>query len=315
MFLRIANLDACLHRNFYRGCDLVKDGAVLKGWQRRRGLLAYIFVGPWVLGFLAFTVYPLLFSLYASFNEWTFSGMHWTGLNNYFSIFSDQQFWECGAGTLVFALTSTPITLLFALLLALLIHQKIKGIKAFRAIYFLPVVAASDVIATAAGSLLFGRIININIDLSGFGITMTPELGYSLYLGTMLLTLSIWRTGIQMLIFLLGLENVPEDFYEAADIDGATGWQKFWWVTIPAIAPMIVLNILLTIIESFTGLATSMQMLTHGHFQVFIWDYINYLAFGENSFGSALAVVWIFIIFMTITVFLAFRKMDKKLAV
>ncbi|HEX2954195.1 MAG TPA: sugar ABC transporter permease [Bacillota bacterium] len=286
----------------------------MKGWQSHRSRMAYWFVGPWLLGFFGFTVYPLLFSLYASMNDWTFESMTWNGINNYKWIFTDPQFWRCAAGTLGFAVISTPVTLIFALLLALLIHQKIKGIKAFRAIYFLPVVAASDVIATAAGNLLFGRILVLNLDLSQFGITVTPEMGPYLYFGAMLLTISLWRTGIQMLIFLLGLENVSEDLYEAAEMDGATEWQKFWWVTIPSIAPMIVLNVILTIIESFTGLATSMKMLTGGYFQIFIWDYINNLAFSENSFGPALAVVWVFILFMMTIVFFAFRKMEKNLS-
>lgn len=283
-----------------------------KGWEKRRQYAAYLFVGPWLLGFVLFTLYPLLFSFYASFTHWTFSKRIWSGLSNYIMIFSDTDFLRCGMNTIIFTLISTPLTLVFALLLALLLHQKLKGIKFFRALYFLPVVAASDVISTAAGNLIFGRIVVLNLDLSRFGIVLSDSARGFVYFGAMLLTLGLWRTGIQMLIFLMGLESVSPELYEAAEIDGATGWQKFWWVTIPAMSPLILLNVLLTIIESSTGVATTMQILFRGYYRLFIWDYMNYLAFRENDFGQALAVVWVFIIILLTAVTIAFRKMDRK---
>ena len=285
-----------------------------KGWENRRRFAGYLFAGPWILGFLFFTVYPLLFSLYASFTRWTFSQRIWTGISNYKLIFTDSEFWRCALNTLIYSVVSTPLTLVFAMFLALLLHQKLKGIKFFRALYFLPVVAASDVISTAAGNLIFGRIIVLNLDLTRFGIQLSENARAFVWFAAMIFTLGLWRTGIQMLIFLMGLENVSPDLYEAAEIDGATGWQKFWWVTIPAISPMIILNILLTIVESFTGIATTMQLLTRGRYSVFIWDYINFLAFRDNDFGLALAVVWVFILTLLTTIIILFKKMDRKVS-
>lgn len=282
------------------------------GFEKRRVLTAYGFIGPWLVGFLVFTMCPLGFSLYASFCNWTFTGMEWSGVGNYLTIFSDKDFWRCGFTTIIFGLVSTPITLSFALLLALLINQKVKGIQFFRALYFLPVVAASDVISTTAGSLLFQRVIVFNMDLTRFGIILSEQSKFMVTIVAMLLTLGLWRTGIQMLIFLMGLSEVPQEYYEAADMDGATGWQKFWWVTIPSISPLILLNLLLTIVESFTGLATVMQIITGGYIQLFIWDYVSYQAYSNGNWGAGLAVVWIFILVLLAFVSLIYRIVNKR---
>jgi multiple sugar transport system permease protein len=284
------------------------------GFEKRRVLTAYGFIGPWLAGFLVFTIGPLVFSLYASFCNWTFSGMQWAGVKNYITVFSDMDFWRCGITTMLFGLVSTPITLCFALLLALLISQKMKGIKFFRALYFLPVVAASDVISTTAGSILFRRVIVINIDLSRFGIILPAQSQFLITIVAMLLTLGLWRTGIQMLIFLMGLSEVPHEYYEAADMDGATGWQKFWWVTIPSISPLILLNILLTIVESFTGLVTIMQLITRGYVRLFIWDYVNYQAYSNGNWGAGLAVVWVFIWVLLAFIGLVYRMVNKRVS-
>ncbi len=281
-------------------------------YEKQRKLAAYFFIGPWFLGFLIFTVYPLLFSFYVSFCNWSFTEITWVGLENYRTVFSDTEFWSCGIRTLAFGLLNTPITLVFALLLALLIKEKIKGIKFFRALYFLPVVAASDVITTTAGFILFKRIIIFNIDLSHFGIVLPGQVKFMISIGAMLLTLGLWRTGIQMLIFLMGLENVPQEYYEAAVIDGANGWHKFWWVTIPTISPMILLNILLTIVESFTSLATIMQMVTGGYIRLFIWDYVRHLSYERMNYTAGLAVCWVFILVALSLIGLIYKLVNKK---
>lgn len=284
------------------------------GFEKRRILTAYGFIGPWLVGFLVFTVFPLLFSLYASFCNWSFGGMEWAGIENYVAIFSDADFWRCAMTTMLYGLISTPITLSFALLLALLINQKLKGIRFFRALYFLPVVAASDVISTTAGSILFKRVIVFNVDLSSIGIILSEQSKFIVSITAMLLTLGLWRTGIQMLIFLMGLSEVPHEYYEAADMDGATGWQKFWWVTIPSISPLILLNVLLTIVESFTGLATIMQIITRGYVQLFIWDYVNYQAYSKGNWGAGLAVVWVFILVLLGLIGLIYRMVNRKVS-
>jgi ABC-type sugar transport system permease subunit len=293
----------------------------LKGLEKRRAWAAYWFIGPWFLGFLTFTVYPLLYSLYASLCAWSYEKLEWNWFSNYVKVFSDVDFWRCGITTFIYGLVSTPITLSFALLLALLINQKLKGVKFFRALYFLPVVAASDVISTTAGRILFSRITVVNIDVSRLGLNIPGAFHFvrqdwvNYFIATLipiLLTLALWRTGIQMLIFLMGLNNVPYEYYEAAEMDGATGWQKFWWVTMPSIAPLILLNVLLTIVESFTGLATSVQMVTGGLVNLFIWDYVNFW-YGERAdFSVASAVIWVFIVVTVALIGLVYKMMDRK---
>ncbi len=291
----------------------------MRGLEKRRTVAAYWFIGPWFLGFLIFTVYPLLYSLYASLCAWSYEKLEWNWFANYAKIFSDGDFWRCGVTTFIYALVSTPVTLSFALLLALLINQKIKGVKFFRALYFLPVVAASDVISTAAGRILFSRIMVINIDVNRLGLNFAASTEYSGYVAyvissmiPVLLTLALWRTGIQMLIFLMGLNNVPYEYYEAAEMDGATGWQKFWWVTMPSISPLVLLNVLLTLVESFTGLTTSVRMISGGYVHLFIWDYVQFLFAERADFSAAAAVIWVFIIVVLALIGFIYKALDRK---
>lgn len=282
------------------------------GFEKRRTIAAFFFVGPWLAGFLIFTFYPLVYSLYATFCSSPIGGLHWVGFQNYFRIFSELQFWRSGMNTLLFGLVSTPITLCLALLLALLVNQKLKGVNFFRALYFLPVVAASDVVSTMAGTILFRRVLVINLDLSRFGIYLSNEATFYLSVSIMLMILSLWRTGIQMLVFLMGLTNVPHEYYEAAEMDGATRWHKFWWVTIPAISPLILLNLLITVVESFTSLATTMRVIHRTGAQTFIWDYVNQLFYHQSEYGLALAAIWVFIVITLALIGLLFHLVSRK---
>jgi multiple sugar transport system permease protein len=284
----------------------------LIGNRGRRSAAAYVLILPWLLGFAAFTIYPLAFSLYSSLCRWTFEGQEWVGLLNYIRIFRDRGFWQSILNTVLFEAVSAPVTLSIALLLAILINQKLRGVNFFRALFFLPVVAASDVISTLAGTILFTRVMQVNIDLSPLGINLPPQVLSYLTIATMLLTVLIWRTGIQMLIFLMGLKSVPTEFRESAEIDGASRWQIFWWVTIPALLPYIVLNLLLTVVESFTSLATTIQIIGGGYIQLFIWDYVQRLSTGNGEYGAALAVVWVFIIGTLAVIGLVYRLAIRR---
>lgn len=239
--------------------------------------------------------------------------LHWAGFQNYFRVFTEPTFWKSIMNTFVYGLLSTPITLCFALLLSLLINQKLKGVHFFRAVYFLPVVAASDVVSTMTGTILFKRILVINPDLSRYGIHLSSEFISIISSIILLIMLSIWRTGIQMLVFLLGLINIPPEFYEAAEMDGATRWHMFWWVTIPSISPLILLNLLITVVESFTGLATTMRLINKSNTQIFIWDYVNELFYHQNDYGMALAGMWVFIIAILALIGLLFYLVNRKI--
>ncbi len=283
----------------------------MKRGGRKRTAAAYLFILPWLLGFAGFTIIPLAFSLYSSFTRWTFEGQRWMGLLNYARILTDRGFWRTMLNTGLFEAASAPVTLSIALVLALLISQKLKGVNFFRALFFLPVVAASDVISTLAGSILFSRVIRVNIDLSPLGITLPANIVSLLTIATMLITVLLWRTGIQMLIFLVGLKSVPEEYREAAEIDGATRWQIFFKVTFPALLPYAVLNLLLTVVESFTSLATAIQIIGQGYIRLFIWDYVQGYA-ARGDFGAALAVVWVFIICTLAVIGVAYRIAIKR---
>ncbi|GAI55077.1 unnamed protein product, partial [marine sediment metagenome] len=163
----------------------------------------------------------------------------WAGISNYKELVTDPLFWQALKVTSTFALFSIPLQLIFALTLAILLNQKIKGLPLFRLIYFMPVVTSGVAVA-----LLWRWIFNpdfgvINLILSNFGIQGPPWLASRAWALPALIIMSLWTIGGTMIIFLAGLQGIPISLYEAATVDGANWWRKFWAVTIPILSPVI----------------------------------------------------------------------------
>ncbi|HEX6971386.1 MAG TPA: sugar ABC transporter permease [Limnochordia bacterium] len=269
----------------------------LLGWRAREVISAYLCISPWLIGFFAFLLFPLIYSIRLSFMEWNFMHSEWVGLGNYIRILTaDREFWGSLNSTAYFSLISIPITVIFALLLAVLVNQRVPGIQLFRAIYFLPVIAASGVVAARIGPYVFEQGLDIQINYAVLGLDISGRLQETLDFFITLTMLGLWRVGIQMLIFLAGLQGISTTYYEAAEIDGASFWQKFWSITLPLLSPIILLNVILTIVESFTGVFTIANVLTRGRDSLFFMDYIDFRAFNRFELGYASALSWILFI-------------------
>ncbi|HHV82043.1 MAG TPA: sugar ABC transporter permease [bacterium] len=284
-------------------------------YKKKNILMSYIAISPWLIGFAVFFAFPLLFSIVLSFLKWSFNGSTFIWLDNYKeALFNDGDFWYSLGVTLGYGAISIPFTILFSFLLSLLINQKVKGIGFFRMVYFLPVVAASDVVVAKIGPEIFSRMVNVNVTLESFGIQLSQNMQNFISLFSTMLTLGLWRVGIQMLIFLAGLQSIDPQVYEAAEIDGASWWKSLWSITIPLLGPFTIINIVFTVIESFTNVFTIARVLAQGRSVTpFFMDYVYRLSFEEYRLGYGAAVSWIFLIIVISVVLLVYYYSQRYL--
>ncbi len=273
---------------------------------RRETLEFYLFISPWIIGFLVFLVYPLGSSLYLSFTRFSI-GTHpvWINLENYLSIFKDPHFLNSMWVTIRFAMISIPGVTVVALGLALLLSQKLKGINLFRTLYFMP-----SVMPTVAISLTWFYVLRPGSGplaglLAIIGLDMPRLLSERAWALPTLILINIWLTfGSQMVIYLAGIKGIPADLYEVAEIDGAGRLARFLNVTLPMLSPTIFLNLVLGIIGAMQMFDVPYVMTQGGPGE----STLTYMFFLYNTgwvelrMGLASALGWIlFFIIMAIT--------------
>lgn len=221
-------------------------------WRQRLTVLVYL--SPWLIGFLVFTLYPMGSSLYFSFTHYDLLGVpEPVGLQNYTFMFTkDPFFWQAVWNTVYIIALGLPLRIVFGIATAMLLTRPRRGVKVYRTIYFLPTMAPA-----VAASLAFVYLLNpqygpLNVLLRGVGIDDPPLWFYDpTWAKPALLLLGLWGVGDAMIIFLAGMLDVPRQLYEAADIEGASGWQKFRHVTLPMISPVIFFTVVTGIIWGF----------------------------------------------------------------
>jgi multiple sugar transport system permease protein len=273
---------------------------------RRETLDFYLFISPWLIGFLVFMVYPLGSSLYLSFTRYTIATTPvWIGLENYLTAFTNPRFLNSLSVTLRFALISIPGVTLVALGLALLLSQALKGINFFRTIYFMPSVMPTVAIALTWFYILRPQSGPLAGLLSLVGLDMPRLLSEKAFALPTLIGINIWLIfGAQMVIYLAGIKGIPADLYEVAQIDGAGRWAQFWNVTLPMLSPTIFLNLVLGIIAAMQMFDVPFVMTKGGPGESTL-TYMYFLyntGWVEISMGMASALGWIlFVIIMVIT--------------
>ena len=271
----------------------------------RRNIEGYLFISPWIIGFVVFTAGALLGSFSISLTKWNIvSPAEFIGLQNYQTMVEDRFFWQSIKVTLYYLL-NVPLNLVLGLLLALLLNQKVKGLSVFRTIFFLPSVTSG-----VAVSLLWMWIFNprfgiINVLLKKIGIIGPLWLGSEAWAIPALIIMSIWGVGGGMLIYLGALQGIPTAFYEAATLDGAGAWKKFLHITVPMITPVLLLNLVMGVIVSFQ-VFTQAYVMTDGGPNYATLFYVLYLyqqAFVWFNMGYASALSWVlFLIILVFTV-------------
>jgi len=263
--------------------------------ERRRVIEGYLFISPVIIGLSVFILGPMIATFVISFFHWdAVTPAKWVGFSNYQELVTDPLFWQALKVTSTFALISIPLHLIFALTLAILLNQKIKGLPLFRLIYYMPVVTSGVAVA-----VLWRWIFNpdfgvINLILANFGIQGPPWLVSRVWALPALIIMSLWTIGGTMIIFLAGLQGIPAQLYEAAKIDGANWWHKFWAVTVPILSPVIFFNLIMGIIASFR-MFTQVYIMTGGGPANATLFYILYLyrnGFQWFRMGYACTLAW-----------------------
>ena len=275
--------------------------------ERRSLIQGLLFVSPWIIGFLLFTVYPLIYSLYISFTRYDLIGApRYIGLANYTELFFDDPvFWQVMGNTLFYVFLSVPFALAFAFCIANLLNSKIVGRSFFRAIMYIPAIVPAVCTAMVWLFLLNIQYGAVNGILQSLGLPAIPFLSNPALAKPSLIMVAIWATGNAVVVFLAGLQDVPRSLYEAAIVDGANGWQQFWNVTIPLSTPVILYNMIIGFIAAFQEF-TLPQLLTNGGPANATLLYSVYLyrnAFTYLRMGKASALAWI--LFLLILVYSA----------
>lgn len=287
----------------------------LSKYKKAQRRIALLFLLPNFLGFIIFIVYPMLKSLYISFFNWDGLGTkEFIGLENYAKLFSDSTFQVSFWNNIHFTVVTVPLSIIFGILIALLMNTKIKGIKIFRVIYFLPQITSMVAIGIVWTTVLanYGPI---NQFLMTFGMEHPPQwLSSSTWALISVEIVSIWRSmGYNAIILLAGLQGVNAELYEAAKIDGAGAFKRFFKITLPMISPTIFLCLVMQLIGSFKVFDTIMAMTQGGPGRAtnVLTYYIYQRAFADWQFGYASSIAYVlFAIIMVLTLiqFMGQRK-------
>jgi len=276
--------------------------------QQKRILEALMFISPWIVGTLIFFINPLIQSIRLSFSKIVkLKGfvMEWAGLANYEKAFLwDVNFIPMFINTVKNTLINTPITLVFSLFIAILINKNIKFRGFFRTIFFLPVLLGTG--------FVMKQLLGLGFDAGAMSVAkgiMVPE-SLALYLGPTftnaidmflsVITVVLWKSGVQIVLFLAGLQGISVSLYEAARCDSATEWEMFWKITLPMISPVILLNFIYTIIDSFTDSNNP------------IVEYIIDASFRKNQFEYGAAMGWVYFLFIFVVCMAVFFIMRKR---
>ncbi|MGV2940919.1 carbohydrate ABC transporter permease [Mesobacillus sp. LC4] len=287
------------------------ESARTKGLSReaKDNLAGYLFISPWIIGFLGLTLGPLLFSLAASFTDYNItSKMNFIGLENYKRMFTmDDLFRTSLFNTIYYVIFSVPLTTAGAILLAVLLNHKIKGMKFFRTIYYLPAVLSGVAVYFLWMQLLSPSTGLVNTMLGWVGIDGPAWLFDPEWTKPALLLMKMWSVGGGMLLYLAIMQGVSTQMYEAADIEGASPWQKFYHITLPMISPIIFFDVITSTIGAFQIFQEAYVMTENGSggpgnsllfYNLHMWNN----AFEVFNMGYASAMAWLlFIIVMILT--------------
>lgn len=282
---------------------------------RREAIEGYVFLLPWAVGFLIFSLGPLLASLYLGFTNYRGGGApQWIGLENFRHMFTDDPlFWQSLKVTLLYAAGFLPLGLVMGFSIAMLMNQKVPGISVFRTIYYLPSVMTGVAVAILWQFVFHREYGVLNSILRIVGAEPVAWLFSSQWVMVAFVIMGLWGVGGGMIIYLAGLQSIPTELYEAASIDGAGGWRRFWSITLPLMTPTIFFNLVTGLIATFQIFTTAYIMTQGGpNYATYFFSLnIYYTTFRSLRLGYASALAWILfvlILSLTLLVFLSSQR-------
>lgn len=273
-------------------------GLSARKWEPH--IAGYLFISPWLIGFLLLTLWPIIQSLYFSFTDYSIvEKARLVGWENYAHIFTaDDTFYQSLKVTLLFVVFSVPLKLISALLVAMLLNKKIRGMSVYRTMIYFPSLIGTSIAVAILWSNIFGHDGYINRFLELAGIEGTSWISNpDTALGTLII-LVIWQFGSSMVIFLAGLKQISNELYEASSVDGASKLRQFFTITLPMLSPVILFNLVLQTIGSFQ-MFTQAFVITKGGPINATYVYALYLyeqAFTRYQMGYASALAWVLLV-------------------
>ncbi|MDR0721498.1 MAG: sugar ABC transporter permease [Treponema sp.] len=283
---------------------------------------SYLFLVPWLLGFFVLTLYPMIYSFYLAFTEYTIlQPPKWVGLRNLFIMFignaeypRDERFLNSLFVTLRFVFISVPLKLAFALAVAMLMNQKLRLIPFYRTIYYIPTLLGGSVAIAVLWRRLFagdGAINTLIKMLSGGAINPPSWISSPIFAIYTLILLAVWQFGSPMIIFLAGLKQIPQEYYEAASVDGAGKVKQFFAITLPSLSPIIFFNLVMQMISAFQSF-TQAFIISGGNggpvdSTMFYSLYLYLRGFAHSQMGYAAAMAWVLLFIIAVLTALTFR--------
>ncbi|MBN2470501.1 MAG: sugar ABC transporter permease [Anaerolineae bacterium] len=282
--------------------------------ERQEAIAGYLFISPWLVGFILFFAGPILASFVLSFTRWNIVGTpQWVGLDNYHRIFTADPFFQKAVSvTLRYSIFYLPLEVLAGILIAVVLNQKLRGIGLFRTMYYMPYI-----VPKVAASLVWVWVLNpryglLNTLLGWLGLYGPNWLGDPDYVLPSIIIMALWGVGGSAVIYLAGLQNVPQQLYEAATVDGAGRFQQFFRITLPMLSPTIFFQLVLGTIGSFQTFTPAFVAAgrSGGPLQsgLFYMLYIYNKSFESMRMGYGSALAWIMTVFIMAITLLVFRS-------
>ncbi len=268
---------------------------------RREELMFFLFIMPWLLGLILFDAGPIVASFAISLTDWSLlADPNWIGSGNYSRMIDDTTFFKALRNSIYYGVGSVSLGLLTSFLLALLLNQPVRGIALFRTIFYLPALVSGIAVAILWTNILQPEYGLLNASLAKIGIEGPGWLKSPDWAMPGLILMSVWSVGGSVIIFLAGLQGVPTHLYEAASLDGAGHWSKFWNVTVPMMSPVIFYNLIVGVITSLQSFVLILIM-TDGrpaNSTLVLGLYLYRHAFKFMDMGYASAIAWILLVFV-----------------
>ena len=286
----------------------------------RENLSSYAFLFPWLLGFFGMTLYPMIYSLYLSFTDFNIlQPPRWIGARNFFVMFAgnddfprDERFLNSLVVTFRFVFVSVPLKLVFALAVAMLMNRKLRLIPLYRTLYYIPTLLGGSVAIAVLWRRLFAGDGVLNSMLrAAFHVDPPAWISNPDYALYTLILLAVWQFGSPMIIFLAGLKQIPQDYYDASSVDGAGKPRQFFAITLPCLSPIIFFNLVMQMISAFQSF-TQAFIVSGGQggpldSTMFYSLYLYLKGFGFSEMGYASAMAWILLLIIAVLTALTFR--------
>jgi multiple sugar transport system permease protein len=282
-----------------------------------KNFTGYAFLSPWLIGFFAFIIIPIIVSIYYSFTDYDIlKAPVWCGLKNFETMMRDSLFWQSLKVTFIYAFSAVPLRLAFALFIAMLLNRRLRGGRIYQTIYYIPSVLGGSIAVAVVWRRMFMTDGVINAALGFIGIKSDIS-----WLGNVdtaiwtLVLLAMWQFGSSMLIFLAGLKQIPRAYYEAAEVDGAKARQRFLFITIPHLTPVILFNLIMQLINGF-AVFTQAFVISNGTGDPLnstlvyaLYLYQRGFKYYQMGYGSAMA--WVLVVIIGFFTLLLFRSSKR----